>query len=321
MRWADGRLHLRVAQDGSGQFCGIQQALDAVPWDAPATLHIGAGVYREKLYCDKNDICLIGHGGVVIQNADAARHTHADGQPFGTFRSYTAFFRGNRLRVKNLCIQNTAGYGSVHGQAVAAAVETRRAVFEQVRLIGWQDTLYTGPLPDKERIPGGFTGPSQRLPRVQSSQFYDRCIIEGEVDFIFGGADALFRRCVLVCRGEGRTGYVAAPSTAPGQAGYVFYRCHILGRGAERHRFYLARPWRPHGAAAFIRCRMGRVIHPAGFDDWGDAANRATARFAECGCSGAGAHRRGSFGQALSVDAARRLLGSVWRKYHQPIDD
>jgi pectinesterase len=46
---------------------------------------------------------------------------------------------------------------------------------------------------------------------------------------------------------------------------------------------YLGRPWRPYGAAAFVRCRMGPHVHAAGWDNWRNPANEKTARFAEFG--------------------------------------
>lgn len=57
-----------------------------------------------------------------------------------------------------------------------------------------------------------------------------------------------------------------------------------------------------------MRCALDEVIAPAGFDDWGDAANRATARFAEYGNTGPGAAGPRAFGAALARPEAQALL-------------
>ena len=56
-------LCITVAQDGSGDFASISEAVLAVPYDCPAQIRIGAGIYREKLVCEKKDIALQGGRG------------------------------------------------------------------------------------------------------------------------------------------------------------------------------------------------------------------------------------------------------------------
>ena len=297
-----------VAADGSGDYPTLGAAVAALAPVEGAHIFLRNGIYREKLYCDAAGLTLEGESreGVRLVWADAARDPHPDGRPTGTFRSYTAFFTGRRIRVASLTIENAAGPGRLRGQAVAAAVDARWADFYDVALLGYQDTLFTGPLPEKERQPDGFLGPKQFAPRLPSTQRYRRCVIGGEVDFIFGGADALFEDCTLLCRGAG--GFVAAPSTPPGGAGYLFHRCTLRGAGAPPASFHLARPWRPYGRCAFVDCAMDGTIAPAGFDDWGRPEDRATAFFAEYGSTGPGAASPRAFGKALTAGEAAALV-------------
>ncbi len=192
-------LCITVAQDGSGDFASISEAVLAVPYDCPAQIRIGAGIYREKLVCEKKDIALQGAGADCTRLVwgDGGKLPHSDGRPTHTFRSYTAFFSGERLRVEDLTIENDAGPGAKAGQAVAAYVDSAHAVFEKVRLLGNQDTLFCAPLPEKEREKDGFLGPRGLAPRRASAQYYHDCEIAGDIDFIFGGADALFEQCTL----------------------------------------------------------------------------------------------------------------------------
>ena len=124
-------LTITVAQDGSGDFASVSEAVLAVPYDCRAEIHIGPGTYREKLVCEKKDIALLGAGmdETRIVWGDGGRLPHPDGRPTHTFRSYTAFFSGEHLRVENLTIENDAGPGAEVGQAVAAYVDSARAFF------------------------------------------------------------------------------------------------------------------------------------------------------------------------------------------------
>ena len=99
--------------------------------------------------------------------------------------------------MEDLTIANDAGPGSAVGQAIAAYVDAEKAVFRRVRLLGNQDTLFCAPLPEAEREKDGFLGPRKFAPRRPSAQYYQSCEIAGDIDFIFGGADALFEQCIL----------------------------------------------------------------------------------------------------------------------------
>jgi pectinesterase len=196
---------IRVAKDG-GDFNCIQEAVDSIPFDEKAEIFIGPGVFREKLFCQKRDVTLVGDGidSTIIDFDDCANQIMEDGSKRGTFRSYTAFFGGDRVTVRNMTIMNSAGDGREVGQAVAVYADAQVCLFDSVKLVGHQDTLFCAPLPHSERQKGGFTGPGQGKPRKLTRQYYRNCIIVGDVDFIFGGADAVFDDCeILVNNREG----------------------------------------------------------------------------------------------------------------------
>ncbi len=279
-------MKLTVAKDGSGSFRTIGEAVTEIPYEEPSVIYIRPGTYREKLACDKADIALIGENAenTVLSWGDGAYHRHPDGRPLGTFRSYTAFFGGGRVRAENLTIENTAGDGRTVGQAIAAYVDARFAYFCNVRLLGRQDTLFAAPLPIEPHIPGSFIGPRENAPREPSTQYYLGCRIEGDVDFIFGGAQAVFESCELVSlsRNGAVNGYIAAPCTPQRQPfGFLFYRCRLLSEGCGPATVFLGRPWREYGKAAFLECGLGRHIAPSGWDSWENPANEETAVFAE----------------------------------------
>ena len=208
---------------------------------------------------------------------------HPDGRPTHTFRSYTAFFSGENLTVEDLTIENDAGPGAQVGQAVAAYVDSARAVFRRVKLLGNQDTLFCAPLPEKEREKDGFLGPRGLAPRRASAQYYHKCEIAGDIDFIFGGADALFEQCTLrTVDNHIPHSYVTAPSGKADGLGFVFWDCDFVS-DCPAGSVYLGRPWRPEGKTAVLDCRLGAHIAPEGFSPWNDRADTNLAAFAEAG--------------------------------------
>lgn len=310
-------LTITVAQDGSGDFASVSEAVLAVPYACAAEIRIGPGVYREKLVCEKQDITLIGAGmeSTRIVWGDGGKLPHPDGRPTHTFRSYTAFFRGIELRVRDLTIENDAGPGAKVGQAVAAYVDCSHTLFENVRLLGNQDTLFCAPLPEKEREKDGFLGPRGLAPRRASAQYYHDCEIAGDIDFIFGGADALFEQCVLRTVNNGLPhSWVTAPSGSAEGLGFVFWDCDFVSDSCPQGTVYLGRPWRPTGKTAVLASRLGAHIAPEGFAGWNDRTDSDLARFAEAGNTGAGACPRGPWVQALDETQAGALLCAARRR-------
>lgn len=195
--------------------------------------------------------------------SDNAHTLGADGEPLGTFRTGTLNVLAERFTVENITIRNASGPGT--GQAVAAFVDAGHVVFRRVRLLGDQDTLYTG----------------------KGKQYYNECYIEGDVDYIFGAATAVFDRCQL--HNKRSRGYITAASTPHGEAfGYVFLDCTITGGEGVRD-VYLGRPWRPYAHVAFIRTSIDGSIAAEGWHNWGQRDRETTSRYEEYASTGDGA--------------------------------
>lgn len=274
-----------VAQDGSGDFFTVQEAINAVPdyrKEGRTRILIREGVYYEKLILaeSKINVSLIGETGTVLSYDDFASKKNIFGENKSTSGSSSVYFYGNDLYVEGITFENTAG---AVGQAVAVLVAGDRVVFKRCRFLGFQDTLYTY--------------------GERSRQYYEDCYIEGTVDFIFGWSTAVFNRCTIHSKAKG---YITAPATPQGAAyGYVFLNCKLTAEeGVDQ--VYLSRPWRPYAQAVFIHCELGKHIHPAGWHNWGKTAAEKTVFYGEYQNSGAGANtkQRASFGRILKSDKA-----------------
>jgi pectinesterase len=284
-----------VAQDGSGQFKTIQEAVNAVRdlSQQQVTIHIKNGIYPEKLVIPswKTKITLLGESkeNTVITHNDYSGKEYPGGRDlvgkdkYSTYTSYTVLVQGNDFTAENLTIENTAGRV---GQAVALHVEGDRVMVKNCRLLGNQDTLYTA--------------------TENSRQYYQDCFIQGTTDFIFGEATAVFQNCTLNSLSNS---YLTAASTTPRQRfGYVFFDCRLVADSAAK-KVFLGRPWRPYAKTVFIRTQMGSHIVPAGWDNWRNPENEKTVLYAEYNSTGAGANNAGR------VKWARQLPPSEAKKY------
>ena len=132
-------LTITVAQNGSGDFATIGEAVLAVPYDTPAEILIGPGTYREKLACEKRDITLRGAGMAetrLVWN-DGGKLPHPDGRPTHTFRSWTAFFSGQRGQPGHAVLRPPAragaGEGRLSGPAGVCPPAAQRPVLPGLR--------------------------------------------------------------------------------------------------------------------------------------------------------------------------------------------
>ena len=264
--WAQERQDtIVVSRDGTGNFRTLQEAIESARafMDYTVTIYVRNGVYKEKVivpsWVENIDIIGEDRDKTIITYDD-----HANINKMGTFRTYTVKVEGSDITFKNLTIENNAAQ---LGQAVALHTEGDRLKFINCRILGNQDTIYTG---------AKFT----RL-------YFKDCYIDGTTDFIFGPSTALFEDCIIHSK---RNSYVTAAST-PKEAkyGYVFKHCKLTAEpGVDK--VYLGRPWRPYAYTLFIECELGKHIVPAGWHNWGKQSNEETARYMEYKNTGEGAN-------------------------------
>lgn len=309
---------ITVAKDNSGDFNSIQQAVDSIPAGTPETIYIKKGIYKERVEVRKNNISFVGEStdDTIITESYYARMIMPDGSKRGTFRSYTFFVYADNFTASNLTFENAAGFGDEFGQAIAVYAEGDNITFRNCKILGHQDTLFTGPLPMKEKQPGGFTGPTIDGIRRVVHQLYEDCYVAGEIDFIFGSATAYFKNCTLFAlnRNQEINAYYTAPSTYEGQAfGYVFESCTFTGNCPPKS-VALSRPWRIHAKTVLLNCNYSDQIIDEGFTDWNKPESHETVYYAEYNGHGEGfkPEKRAAYVHQLNEsEAARYTLENV----------
>jgi len=274
---------LVVSRDGTGDFRTIDEAIEVCRafMDYQKVIYVKKGVYKEKLIIPSwlTNITIMGedrdhtiityddHANILMPVGGLDSEAAVKGKPMGTFRTYTLKIQGSYITLQDITIENNA---AKQGQAVALHTEGDHILVQNCRLLGNQDTVYTG-------VAGA---------RIA---FYD-CYIEGTTDFIFGPSRAWFENCEIHSKANS---YITAASTPAGQEyGYVFNKCKLTAdEGVDK--VYLGRPWRPFAATVFMNCEMGSHIVPLGWDNWRNKKNEETARYAEYNNHGTGASTKG----------------------------
>lgn len=262
----------------------LQGAFDnAGPGDI---IQLSEGEYRTKCTIFVPGITVRGEGPdkTVIVWDDYAEKIHEDGKAYNTFRTWTLAVCADHVSMEDLAIVNDALRPEVKGQEVSLTVYGDDFHMRNCRLTSTQDTLFAGPLPGDliERYDGFL--PDHLRRDIRCRQYFDHCLIEGTVDFIFGCGEALFDSCELRSLCDARNiGYVAAPAHPLSQEdGFLFRNCRFTAAaGVEDGTIYLARPWRDYGLSRFENCSYGPHINPLGFDKWNDTDRDRTARFYE----------------------------------------
>ncbi|SFU44918.1 Pectin methylesterase [Clostridium sp. DSM 8431] len=276
----------------------VKEALDLVPSNNASefVIYIKNGTYKEKLSINTPNVTLVGESntGVVLTYDDAAgtikrAEDGGDGvSTYGTGGSASINIGGKakNFSAVNLTMENSFDEANTtikSKQAVAMMSTADMTTFVNCRFIGNQDTLCP----------------------YSNRQYFKNCYIEGDVDFIFGNAMAVFEGCELHSvdrQGINPKGYVTAPNTsASSEYGYLFENCKLTSDISEAGTVYLGRPWHDNGTrnseAVFKNCELGAHIKAEGWStmEGRDAAgNKETEypkdnRMFEYGNTGAGA--------------------------------
>ncbi|MGW0759213.1 pectinesterase family protein [Streptomyces sp. NPDC002814] len=233
---------LYVDPRGQGDFTSVQAAVNAAAGSG-WTLVLAPGTYRETVAVDatRTEVTWIGASenprDVVIVYDNAAGTPKPGGGTYGTSGSATTTVQADGFTARDITFANDwlrADHPEITGtQAVAIKVQGDRSAFWRCRFLGHQDTLYA----DSMAL-GTF-----------ARQYFAHCYAEGDVDFVFGRATAVYEHCRFhtLARDVDFTpkGMVFAPSTARANPyGYLAVKCRITS-GAEDGAYKLARPWVP----------------------------------------------------------------------------
>ena len=239
-----------VAQDGTGDYKSVQEAIDAAPAGraTPWLIFIKNGEYKEHVDIPKTKpyINLIGQDRdkVIIKDDRLSGGDNAVHVSVGA----TVVINSDNIFIENLTMENIWGHEKQAGpQALALNTGGDRIAMNKVALLSYQDTWIT-------------TSTSNNRHFIRNSK------IEGAVDFIYNSGNVYLDGDTLeINRPSG--GYIVAPSHAADvKWGYVFMNNVIRPLpGMNVTDIWLGRPWHNSPKTVFINTQTFINIPAAGW--------------------------------------------------------
>lgn len=259
-----------VAQDGTGDYTRIQDAINAVPNGSRGIIYIRPGIYEENIHAgtksNKNKfISLIGENReTTILTSNVSRGKGNESNDYSDCAALNVFT--SRFYAENLTIRNTSGNV---GQAEALYTNGDAHIFRNCLLSGYQDTYKAN------------TG---------SRGYFTDCTIEGATDFIYDGGMEWFDNCTLHLLKGG--GYITAPaesgmpmkqvmypelSQTTFYPGLFFRNCTVTAAdGVAKGAYTLGRPWKEGCGSMFINCTLPDAVSAAGWTAWGGSEDKSS---------------------------------------------
>jgi hypothetical protein len=232
---------LSVALDGSGQFCSVQGAIDALPANnsVAARINVASGIYHEFIHSRaKNSVTINGQD----RKATIIEGTNNDAMNPGTAtRSLVGIDATTSLVLQNITIHNLTPQGGTQAEALRLQ-SCDMCVVRNADILSLQDTLLW-----EGRI------------------YADNCLIAGNVDFVWGAGTAYFNNCEI--RTVVRNGANVMSRNTAATYGYVFVDSRltadpgIVGQNLAR----IDATIYPASNVAYLNCQMAGHITRAGW--------------------------------------------------------
>ena len=229
-----------VAQDGSGDYTKLQDAIDKAPAGRakPWLIFVKNGRYNEHIDipATKTHLHIIGQDRdkTVVYDNRLSGGTNA----YPVDPGATVVVKGTDTFFENITLENSYGHEKQAGpQALALNTQGDRIALNNVALLSYQDTWIT-------------------TSTQKNRHYLKNSLIEGAVDFIYNNGNVYLDGDTLqINRPSG--GYIVAPRhTADTKWGYVFQNNIIRPRkGINVTDVWLGRPWHDQPKTVFINTK------------------------------------------------------------------
>jgi len=289
-----------------GAYKTIKEAIDAVPENS--YIKVMPGLYYEKLVITKRGIGLIGtdpastiiygyeadtgniNGNILVEVNYLPKGGDAlgDKEDIPAAPDANCWFNAANITFYNKGAEWNKLWGSSEKRSITLGIKgVDKCYLKNCIFIGQQDTLYW-----------------------RSGRIYaQNCYIEGDVDYVCGGATALFDNCkihtieqynggIIVAAAAADTGY---KSTEKYANGYVFRNCKITGDAtyaSAQKKVTIGRgTWTGGSATAatstgktvYINCAFDKIINANPWANWDSVNTAAKCFFREYKSTGDGA--------------------------------
>jgi hypothetical protein len=228
---------LRVAVDGTGDFCTLQGAIEGA--SGASTIAVAPGAYYGLVYFkNKNDLTIRGEDRASTLIAGVNNNNL---NPSTRGRALFGVENVESLTIENVTIHNQTPQGGSQAEALAL-LSCDQCIVRNTTVKSLQDTL------------------------LWSGRVYaEDCLIEGNVDYIWGTGTAFFNRCEI--KTVGRSGYNIQARNSASNYGYVFVDSKLTAdpgiTGDVFARIDVTQY--PASHVAYIDCEVGSHISSTGW--------------------------------------------------------
>ncbi|MDA3882083.1 MAG: pectinesterase family protein [Bacteroidales bacterium] len=233
-------LNYTVSADGTGDFATLQGALNFLPSGASnAKIVIKNGTYVGLAFMkNKSGYTIEGESreGVIIKgfnNSNLNASTH--------WRSVINL-QGDDINLISLTFINTTPNGGT--QAEVLKLNGNRCVVVNCDFYSYQDTVL-----------------------IEGKVYFKDCMLEGDVDFIWGVGTVFFQSCELRANDNG--GYNVMARNDNTKHGYAFADCNLTRTSTATATQYLGRDANisyPYAEIVYLNCTMGSQIPAVGWN-------------------------------------------------------
>ncbi|MBR1547632.1 MAG: Ig-like domain-containing protein [Prevotella sp.] len=257
----DASAATSVGGDGIDTYTTVQAAIDAAPTarTAPWLIFVKNGDYEELVTIPQSKpfIHLIGQDRektvikYLINNGGAndVGYDYSTNNPASKTYGRQAVVQVNAtdFYTENITYLNRWGVEQQSGPMdLAMSSRADRQAFNNCNFRSYQDTWYTDVRNSSDR------------------QYVNNCLIEGAVDFYYGGGNNYIENSTFRLVREGSV--IVAPSHQAGTKwGYVMVNNTIDGKGGRNT---LGRAWQNQPIAVWINTRLKTTISPEGWSEW-----------------------------------------------------
>ncbi|CAG9948348.1 unnamed protein product [Clonostachys rosea f. rosea IK726] len=289
---------LHVAKSG-GSYTTLQAAVNSLSTTASGTqcIFVNQGTYTEQVYIPSRQAQLTIYGYTTdttsySSNKAIITYNNNAGSAGNNDASATVRVHAANTKLYNLNVVNSYGKGS---QALALSAQASSGYYG-CQFYGFQDTVLAN----------------------EGLEIFNRCLITGATDFIFGQrAQAWFESCDIRVRNGGYYITANGRDSSSNPSYYVINGGTVAaasGESVSSGSYYLGRPWRDYSRVVFQNVNLSNVINSAGWKIWSDGQSTSNIYYAEYGNSGSGASgTRVSWSKKLSSAVSMStVLGSSY---------
>ena len=234
-----GSGDMTVAADGTGDFCTVQAAIDAVPANnkTAVTITVQPGTYTEMLYVPSSKPFITLQG--TDRDQTVIRYSDNNNLNPSNARALLGLDAPD-FTLQDLTVWNTTPRGGSQAEAVRA--NNKRILLNRVNAKSYQDTVW-----------------------LQGTVAVMNSYIEGDVDFNWGYGSVYFKNTEVKALTSG--GYYTQIRNDNGVPGNVYVDCQLTAADGVSG-MYLGRidpTVFPYSHVVHINSQMGQHVAPAGW--------------------------------------------------------